>query len=153
MIPSRSCVDFIKQWEGFRAKAYLDVAGIPTIGFGTIQYPDGRKVKLGEIVTKGDAYECLEHEVKLKSSAVVEATKGLDLSQNQFDALVSFAYNVGSGALRSSTLLKKVKANPNDPSIRAEFLKWNKARVKGKLVAVDGLTNRRLSEANLYFKK
>jgi lysozyme len=69
------------------------------------------------------------------------------INQNQFDALVSFCYNVGPGNLKSSTLLKKVNANPNDPTIRTEFLKWNKGG--GKVLA--GLTRRRTAEANLYF--
>ena len=70
-----------------------------------------------------------------------------DISQGQFDALVSFAYNVGLNALRNSTLIKKVNKNPSDPSIAKEFLKWNK--VNGK--ALQGLTRRREAEAKLYF--
>ena len=69
------------------------------------------------------------------------------ITQNQFDALVSFCYNVGPANLKASTLLKKVNADPNDPSIRAEFLKWNKAGGR----ALKGLTRRREAEANLYF--
>jgi lysozyme len=70
-----------------------------------------------------------------------------NLNQCQFDALVCFAYNVGTGALVKSTLLKKAKANSADPSILDEFLRWNKAG--GKVLS--GLTNRRREEANLYF--
>jgi lysozyme len=70
-----------------------------------------------------------------------------DISQNQFDALASFAYNCGPRNLKSSTLLKKVNLNPNDPTIRAEFMKWNKGG--GKVLA--GLTKRRQAEADLYF--
>ena len=69
-----------------------------------------------------------------------------DINQNQFDALCAFAYNVGINALKNSTLLKKVNKNPNDPTIRAEFLKWNKANGR----ALKGLTNRRIAEADLY---
>jgi lysozyme len=74
------------------------------------------------------------------------------VNQNQFDALVSFCYNLGIGAFNSSTLKKKVIANPGDLSIRDEFMKWNKARVKGVLTELKGLTNRRKAEADLYFK-
>jgi lysozyme len=74
------------------------------------------------------------------------------VNQNQFDALVSFCYNLGIGAFNSSTLKKKVIANPADASIRDEFMKWNKARVKGVLTELKGLTNRRTAEADLYFK-
>jgi lysozyme len=72
-----------------------------------------------------------------------------DINQNQFDALVSFAYNLGPGNLKSSTLLKKVNANPEDESIRLEFMKWVKAGGK----TLKGLVRRREAEANLYFKK
>ncbi len=70
-----------------------------------------------------------------------------DINQNQFDALVSFCYNLGAGALKSSTLLKKVNINPNDPSIANEFAKYKYS--DGKILK--GLINRRLSESELYF--
>lgn len=71
-----------------------------------------------------------------------------EVNENQFAALTSFAYNAGIGNLKSSTLLKKVNANPSDETIRAEFMKWDKAG--GKQLA--GLTRRRKAEADLYFK-
>jgi lysozyme len=70
-----------------------------------------------------------------------------DINQNQFDALVSFAYNLGVGNLKSSTLLKKVNANPSDPTIRDEFMKW----VNGGGKKLPGLVKRRQAEADLYF--
>jgi lysozyme len=70
-----------------------------------------------------------------------------DINQNQFDALVSFCYNLGAGALKRSTLIKKVNADPNDPSIKLEFLKWNKSGGK----VLNGLTLRRNAESELYF--
>ena len=70
-----------------------------------------------------------------------------NLNQNQFNALVSFAYNVGTGNFSSSTLLKKVNRNPDDLTIKDEFLRWNKAGGK----VLNGLTNRRNEEAILYF--
>ena len=69
-----------------------------------------------------------------------------NINQNKFDALCCFAYNVGVNALKSSTLLKKVNINPNDPTIKNEFLKWNKANGR----ALTGLTKRRQEEADLY---
>jgi lysozyme len=69
------------------------------------------------------------------------------LTQNQFNALVSFAYNVGTGAFSTSTLLKKVNANPNDLTIRNEFARWTRAN--GKIV--NGLVNRRKKESDVYF--
>ena len=71
------------------------------------------------------------------------------LNENQFSALVCLAYNIGIANLKNSTLLRIVNTTPNDPSIRTQFLRWNKA--SGKVLA--GLTRRREAEANLYFKK
>ena len=150
MKPSEQCYSLIRSFEGCRLKAYKDSVGIWTIGFGTIEYPDGAKVKEGDSITQERADFLLKWQVLLKSGQV-DALK-LSVNQNQFDALVSFAYNLGVGALKSSTLLKKVKANPNDPSIETEFLKWNKARVKGELVVLNGLTKRRQAEADLFTK-
>ena len=79
-------------------------------------------------------------------SQVYKSVKPM-LNSNQFSALVCFAYNVGTGNLLKSTLLKKVNANPLDPTIRDEFMKWN----KGGGVVLNGLTRRREKEANLYF--
>jgi len=73
------------------------------------------------------------------------------LSQNQYDALIDFAYNVGTGALHGSTLLRLIKANPADPSIGDAFQLWDKIHVDGKLVVNDGLLKRRKAEAALYF--
>lgn len=146
MTPSQKCIELIKQFEGFFSKAYLCPASVPTIGFGTIKYQNGKKVQLGETITMEQAEDELMYELK-KICMVFKA----NVNQNQFDALVSFAYNLGTGALLNSTLFKKVRANPNDPTIRDEFMKWNKARVGGKLKELKGLTRRRKAEADLYF--
>ena len=151
MKPSEQCYSLIRSYEGCRLKAYKDSAGVLTIGFGTIEYPDGSKVKEGDSITQEKADFYLKWQVLLKFGQVDQLK--LPVNQNQFDALVSFAYNLGIGALKSSTLLKKVKANPCDPSIEAEFLRWNKARVKGVLTVLNGLTKRRQAEADLFFTK
>jgi lysozyme len=155
MTASQKGIDFIKSFEGCKLTAYKDSAGIPTVGYGTIQYPDGTPVKMGDVISSQRAKDLLAHEVALKTVGVQAAIKGLTLTQNQVDALISFAYNCGIRALQLSTLLKKVKANPNDPTIRAEFMKWNKARnpKTKKLEPVPGLTRRRAAEADLYFYK
>ncbi|RYE00934.1 MAG: lysozyme [Sphingobacteriales bacterium] len=144
-------MDFIKSHEGFKLTAYQDSAGIWTIGYGSILYEDRSKVKPGDNITPDRAETLLAMEVEEKSESVKRMIQNPQLNQNQFDALVSFAYNVGTEALRSSTLLKRVNANPSDPSIREAFLMWNKAHVDGKLVEIDGLTKRRDEEADLYF--
>lgn len=146
-------VELIAQFEGCKLQAYQDSAGIWTIGYGTIMYPSGQKVKKGDKITHEEATTYLKYEISLKSQSVRAFVSNAVLNQNQFDALVSFAYNVGVGALQKSTLLKKVIRNPNDPTIELEFMKWNKARKKGVLTVIEGLTKRRQSEADLYFSK
>jgi lysozyme len=153
MKPSQTAIDFITREEGCVLHAYADSAGVMTIGIGSTMYKDGSRVKKGDTITKEQAVELLSWEVENKSKSVSAFVLGVPLTQHQFDALVSFAYNVGIGALQQSTLLKKVKANPNDPSIREEFARWNKIRKDGKLIPSLGLTKRRLREWQLYSKQ
>lgn len=151
MAPDDRCFDFIKNKEGLRLKAYQDSAGIWTIGYGSIIYENKKPVRKGDIITEQQADELIENEISAKSAKVNAALGNVSVNQNQFNALVSFAYNVGIGALLSSTLLKRIKANPADPKIRNAFMMWNKAHINGKLIAVKGLTKRRAAEADLYF--
>lgn len=147
MTPSPRCLDLIKEFESCRLKAYLDGGGVWTIGWGTTVYPTGVKVKRGDTVTQAQADEYFMHDVAVKSVAVDKLTAGVRLTQSQYDALVSFTYNVGSAALKSSTLLRLLRVNPADPAIRTQFMRWNKDN--GKVVA--GLTRRRKAEADLFF--
>jgi lysozyme len=135
-------------FEGYKAKSYLCPAGVVTIGFGSTMYQDGRKIKLGDTINEDQGNQLLMWELKNKSISL----HGLNLNQNQFDSCLSFIYNVGIGAFTKSTLRKKILLNPNDPSIKLEFMKWNKATVGGKLTVLKGLTRRRTAEAELYFK-
>jgi lysozyme len=142
-------IDMIKAFEGFRGTPYKCSAGVPTIGYGATFYPGGKKV------TMADATITEEQAVELLANMLVSFEKYVDsycvdtITQNQFDALVSFAYNLGPANLKSSTLLKKVNANPNDESISLEFMKWVKAGGK----TLKGLVKRREAESQLYFKK
>lgn len=140
-------LELVKKYEGCRLKAYADPIGIPTIGWGTIRYPNGQKVKLGDVITQAQADEYLMHELNIKGQQIAKHFHNVFLNQNQIDAILSFTYNVGVGALGKSTLLKKIKANQNDPSIELEFMRWNKAG--GKILP--GLVKRRQAEADLYF--
>ena len=144
-------IKIIRKFEGCVLHAYPDPAtgGEPiTIGWGNTRHLDGRKVKMGDVLTQQQADDLL-------ASYVAEFLKAVDYSvkvpvtDNQLAALTSFAYNCGIGALQKSTLLKKVNLNPNDPTIRDEFMKWNKAGGK----VFNGLTKRRKEEADLYFTK
>lgn len=144
---SQKGLDLIKQFEGLKLTPYLCPANIATVGYGNTYYPNGTKVKVTDpAITKEKAEELLKHLVVSYEKAVDSFCRD-DISQNQFDALVSFAYNVGVGNLQKSTLIKKVNKNPKDVTIRNEFMKWNKAA--GRVLA--GLTRRRQAEANLYF--
>jgi lysozyme len=153
MTISQKGIDLIKFFEGFRSKSYQDIAGIWTIGYGSTMWTDGSKVKSGQIISEPDAMKLLQWEVKNKTAVINSLTEKISLTQNQYDALCSFVYNVGVGGFGKSTMLKKMKLNPNDPTIRAEFLKWNKITKNGVKVESEGLTNRRNKEADLYFSK
>jgi len=146
MIVNKETIDLIKNFEGLRLEAYLCSANVATVGYGSTFFEDGTKVKLGDKITKKRAEELLDFMVLQFANQVKPLIK-VSLSDNKFGALVSFAYNVGVGALQKSTLLKKVNTNPNDPSIKMEFLRWN--RSNNKILA--GLTKRREAEAKLYF--
>jgi len=137
----------ICEFEGLSLKPYLCSAKISTIGYGNTYYPNGVRVTLlDKPITKDYAFEIFK-DIADKFAKRVNAMVKKPLTQNQFNALVSFAYNVGTGNFSTSTLLKKVNLNPNDLSIRTEFMKWNKANK----VVVNGLTKRRKKESDLYF--
>ena len=139
--------DLIKLFEGLSLKPYLCSAKVPTIGYGSTFYENNKKVLMSDpAITKQRADELLQISADRFAHKVMNLVKK-PITQNQLNALTSFAYNLGSGALASSTLLKKVNVNPNDVTIRNEFLRWNKANG----VALKGLTNRRIKEADLYF--
>lgn len=141
MKTSKRGLDLIKEYEGFRADAYLCPAGVWTIGYGTT-----KGVKKGDKVTKEQAERMLADDVAAFEQSVISAVK-VPLNQNQFDALVSLTYNLGAGNLRSSTLLRML--NTGDYTGAAEqFLRWNKAG--GKVLA--GLTRRRESERALFLE-
>jgi len=138
--------DLIKSFEGCKLVAYQCSAGRWTIGWGSTFYEDGKSVKIGNRITQEKADQLFELIVGNFADKVAKEIKTI-LTDNQFAAIVSLAYNIGIGNLQKSTLLKKVNFNPNDPTIRAEFARWNKAG--GKVLA--GLTRRREAEAKLYF--
>lgn len=139
-------LSLIKKYEGLKLNSYLCPAGVPTIGYGSTRYPNGRKVMLGEkLSSEKEATQML---LATLSSFETAVNKQLpSINQCQFDALVSFVYNVGVNAFMKSTLLKKAKLNSKDPSIANEFMRWNKAGGK----ALQGLTNRRREESLMYF--
>lgn len=142
-------IELIKKFEGFMSKPYKCPAGIPTIGYGATFYPDGKKVTMSDkAITEAEGTALLAS-MLTKFEQYVDSYCIDTITQNQFDALVSFCYNLGPANLKASTLLKKVNLNPNDETIRTEFMKWTKAGGK----TLKGLVTRRTAEADLYFKK
>lgn len=140
-------LNLLKQLEGFKSKPYLCQAGKATIGFGTTFYENGKPVSITDSeITIAKATDLLKNTLK-KYEAIVSSLLSKTLNEQQFDALVLLSYNIGLGAFSNSTLLKKVNANPNDPLIKEEFLKW--INISGK--PSTGLTNRRKKEIDLYF--
>ena len=164
MNASHVAVDFIKHWEGFRAEAYLCSASKPSIGYGTRFYPDGTKVKLGDRISEEKALDYLWWDVRSIEKELNSMLK-VNLTQHQFDSLVSFCYNVGCNAFRSSTLLKVINEHRTDVPIMTAFVMWNKEDgskdgkdndgdgeidEKGEKRENKGLSNRRKSEAWLF---
>jgi lysozyme len=144
----------IKGFEALRLKPYYDDANIPTIGWGTTRYEDGKAVTIRDrMITKERADQLFRFEAQAKSYSLAEALHhhNIKLNQNQFDSLVSFAYNVGIGGLLTSTLFRLIEIDPGNPEIRGAFLMWVKITVHGKKVVSQGLVSRRKKEADYYF--
>lgn len=142
----------IAEFEGLSLKPYYATAeekakGIVTIGYGNTFYENGTKVAITDKpITKTEALRLLQITTD-KFASKVESLIFKKLTQNQFDALVSLAYNIGLGNFAKSTLLKLVNTNPIDANIRHWFMVWNKQAGK----VLNGLTTRRKKEADLYF--
>jgi lysozyme len=116
----------IKRWEGCSLKAYPDVVGVATIGYGCIAYPDGRAVRLGDRITQEQADALLVRECEEKAAGISRLIQ-VAVNQNQFDALTSLAYNIGEGAFAGSTLLRLLNAG-DEAGAAEQFLVWNKGR-------------------------
>ena len=142
MKTSNKGIDLIKKHEGFRPKAYRCSANVLTIGFGHTL-----NVKSTDVIDKAQAEAFLRQDVEFAEKEVNK--HNLNINQNQFDALVSFVFNIGVGNFARSTLLRKIKSNPNDQAIREEFERWIYAGGK----VLPGLVRRRKEEADLYFTK
>lgn len=143
MRTSKAGIELIQEFEGLRLTAYLDSVGVLTIGWGHT----GGDVKKGMVISRPEALRLLINDLKVAERSI-EAQVRVPLTQNQFDALVSFVFNLGSGNLQRSTLLRKL--NSKDYAGAAdEFPKWNKAG--GKELA--GLTRRRNAERDLFLKE
>lgn len=139
---NRAGLELIKSFEGLKLKGYLCPAGIPTIGYGHT----GAGVRVGQVITEAQAEELLRADLRRFEDAVFKLV-GYHATDNQFAALVSFAFNVGAGegGLKTSTLLRKHNAG-DYAGAKAEFARWNRAGGR----VLPGLTRRRAAEASLY---
>lgn len=145
MKTSAAGIDLIKQFEGFRARVYLCPAGMPTIGYGHVVSTMDR---ITPPVTEAQADEILIADLARREDSVSRLVK-VPLSQGQFDALVSFTYNLGEAAFSGSTMLRKINSGAF-AAAADELLKWDKARVGGVLKALPGLTARRKAERAMF---
>lgn len=145
---SENGLNLIKQFEGFSSTPYLCPAKIPTIGGGSTYYEDGTKVTLKDKpITEERATELLEYIANKDFGSNINKVAKVPLNQNQFDALVSFAYNIGNGNFNSSTLLRWLnQGNYKEASI--QLLRWDKS----KGIVLNGLAKRRKAEKALFDK-
>lgn len=139
MKTSKNGIELIKTHEGCILEGYLCPAGVPTIGYGHTRTAD-----LGKTITPEKAEKLLIKDIENVEKALYSISH--TLTQNQFDALVSFGFNVGVQAFKQSTLISIVKKDPYSHRIRREFMKW--VYVRGRITK--GLKNRRIAEADLY---
>lgn len=143
---SDNAINLCAKWEGFFDKAYLCPAKIPTIGYGTTKYPNGQKVKLGDKITQPEAKKLLQLQLQEHASTIDTYVK-VKLTQNQYDALASFQYNLGKHILKGSKLLEYINTKQWDKASE-QMLKYCNAN--GKFL--QGLYNRRKEEVALFMK-
>lgn len=145
---TNATMDLIKEFESFSPTAYQDTVGVWTIGYGSTFYKDGTSVKAGDTITRLEAERLFKHVLDQFASEMDSVIKS-DLTDCQFGALLSLTYNIGIEAFKSSTILKKINVDPDDPSIEVQFNRWVKAGGKTS----NGLIKRRRKEVDFYFGK
>lgn len=146
---SKNGIELIKKFEGFRAEPYQCSAGVWTIGYGSTFYKGGAKVtKDDKPIFKDEAENLLRHHLARHFEPAIHKLVKVPLNQNQFDALVSFVYNIGNNAFEKSTLLKKLNQGAPKHEVANEFLRWVYANGE----KLEGLVNRRSEEKQLFSK-
>ena len=140
MKPSEACIEFIKGWEELRLVAYRDGGGVWTIGWGHVDY-----VEEGDEITKQEAEEFLKQDVQ-EAAGAVDDYVDVELTQQMYDALVSFVMNCGREAFRNSTLLKMLNAGRSAKDIGPQFDRW--CHDNGKVIP--GLVRRRADERKMF---
>ena len=145
MRTSGAGVDLIRHYEGLRLKPYLCPAGVPTIGYGSTQYPDGRKVTLVDRPLTEDEADSLLASTLVPFERDVTRLVTVEITQGMFDALVSFVFNLGTESLNGSTLLKRLNQGDKNGAAN-EFKRWVYAGGN----VLPGLVKRRESERKLF---
>lgn len=147
---SEIAINIIKEFEGFKDYAYVDTDGTPVIGYGLSRIA-GKPVSIGDRIDQTEAHAALiEHltEIHRELDPVLE----VDLSEQQLSALASISFNVGVNAIKDSTLLRKINAQ-DYTGAADEFLRWDKANLRGRLVQMPGLARRREAERKLFLEQ
>ncbi len=142
---SLNCIRLIKTFEGLRLKSYLCPAGVATIGYGQT----GENIKLGMTITEAEASALLIRDLSSRARKLNEQLDGAKTTQAQFDAMLSLAFNIGTGNFAKSSVLRFHKAGEYAKA-EAAFHMWTKATVNGKRTVLRGLVRRREAEAQLY---
>ena len=147
---SDTAVNFIKEFEGFKGYAYIDTDGTPVIGYGLSKIA-GKPVRLGDRITTHQAEVALKAHLQEIDKELSQILK-VNLSDRQKSALASIAFNVGINAIKNSTLLRKINAK-DFAGAANEFLRWDKANIRGRLVQMPGLARRRTAERELFLDR
>lgn len=148
--PAPEAISLIKEFEGFESQAYIDTDGTPVIGYGLSRI-DGEPVQIGDRISPQQADTALNAHLQEIYDELDRVVR-VDLSDRQLSALASIAFNVGINSIKRSTLVKKVNAKDYAGAAN-EFLRWDKANLRGRLVQLPGLTRRRHAERQLFLEQ
>lgn len=143
-------VNLIKEFEGFKDYAYIDTDGTPVIGYGLSRVA-GKPVRIGDRIKRNQAEAALNKHLQEIQRELDQVVK-VKLSDRQLSALASISFNVGINAIKDSTLLRKINAQ-DYTGAADEFLRWDKANLRGRLVPMPGLTRRRHAERQLFLNQ
>ena len=149
-VVSDIAIDLIKEFEGFESQAYIDTDGTPVIGYGLSKIA-GKPVRLGDRISPERADAALKNHLQEINRELAKIVK-VKLSDRQMSALASIAFNVGINGIEKSTLIKKIN-NHDFAGAANEFLRWDKANMRGRLVQLPGLTRRRSAERELFLDR
>ena len=153
MKASDQCIDLLIAFEGIELQAYRCPAGIWTIGIGHTGTVDGCPVSEGMSISHGKAMQLLREDLRRFEEYLCGQPFAASLKQHQFDALISFLFNVGTSAFHTSTMRRKLLSRAGSDAIASEFGRWVYAKADGKTNKLPGLVHRREQEAALFLNK